>query len=670
MAVSTAMAPMVGISDTGSTTTDIANAPVTELPPVVVSATRSEQPNTASAAAIQVIRREDIEASAATTVTDVLRGFSGIQVVDLFGDGSSTQIGMRGFSENANSNTLVLVDGRRLNYSDSRSPDINFIPLHDIDRIEISEGSSGALFGDQAVGGVINIITSKPKKTQLQVEVSNGSYARQGYAANLSGRSELDFNYKFSANDQTSDNYRQHNQATQYTRTAYLEQTGQNGSAFVELQETTTTLQLPGALLTQEFASDPTQFHPSFAADYSNLDSRVHRVGVKQTITDIWSIEAEQTEQTVEGDLRQSFRDLASPETGNSQRHLRSLNPRILAAVPVGQRNMLLTIGVDKESSEFDLYLPYVYRDYETNELVPGFVRQGNQQNVTSHFLHAIIPASDTFSLTVGARKARMVNSIDDQSSYRAANYALAVEDSVSVLEIGVRFDFSHDRSLTVRKDENYRFAKTDEFLNTSDRILDTQEGVSREIQYQDKLGEKLDIKLQLYRIDLKNEFFYDPSVGTFGENVNLDKTLHKGASLTIKKSFNQGNHVSMYYGTTDAKFKSGGLSGKNISGVSRNQLSIKLKHRIDPHWGIYSEYEYRGKKFAQGDNVNALGELGGYSLINIAGTFEVKNFIANVRFNNAFDKKYSEFVTSRGDPIAYQPSPDRNFFVSAGYKF
>ena len=100
-----------------------------KLDDLVVTPTRSAQNGNTTSSGLIVITRKDIESSASATVTDVLRARAGIEVIDTFGDGSRTLVGLRGFGENAHSNTLVLVDGRRLNNPDIGSPDFNTITL-------------------------------------------------------------------------------------------------------------------------------------------------------------------------------------------------------------------------------------------------------------------------------------------------------------------------------------------------------------------------------------------------------------------------------------------------------------------------------------------------------------------------------------------------------------
>ncbi len=138
------------------------NKPLLDADMVIVGA-RSEIAMEKVAADITVITAEEIRRSGATTLTDVLRGISSVQISD---NSTNTSISLRGFSaQQAGSNTLILLNGRRLNNSDLAAPQLAYINVDDIVRIEILNSSAGVLYGDQAVGGVINVITRNNEQT-------------------------------------------------------------------------------------------------------------------------------------------------------------------------------------------------------------------------------------------------------------------------------------------------------------------------------------------------------------------------------------------------------------------------------------------------------------------------------------------------------------------------
>lgn len=148
------------------------------LDKVVVTATRDEQEIRKIPANVTVITKEKIAGSNAQAVTDVLKDEVGVVVRDLSGTGKNASVDIRGFGETGPLNTLVLVDGRRVNEIDLSGVDWTQIPLDQIERIEIVRGAGSVLFGDNAVGGVINIITKKPEKPfSAKAEVVGGAMA-------------------------------------------------------------------------------------------------------------------------------------------------------------------------------------------------------------------------------------------------------------------------------------------------------------------------------------------------------------------------------------------------------------------------------------------------------------------------------------------------------------
>jgi iron complex outermembrane receptor protein len=148
------------------------------LEEIVVTATRYEEKTFSVPASVTVISEEDIRDSTAQTIPDLLRTAVGIHVNDITGNGRSFTVDLRGFGETASLNTLVLVDGRRVNEPDLSGVDWTVIPLERVERIEIIRGGSGSvLYGDNAAGGVINIITKEGDTLKGGGEIATGSYS-------------------------------------------------------------------------------------------------------------------------------------------------------------------------------------------------------------------------------------------------------------------------------------------------------------------------------------------------------------------------------------------------------------------------------------------------------------------------------------------------------------
>ena len=136
--------------------------PVTQLPTVVISATSREQPIQDVQASVQVITARDLDAYAGTSVTEALKLAVG---VDARPNGSNAFVAIRGFISNAGSPVLLLVDGlRRTGKYGSLS--LNLLGIEEVERIEVVRGPMSALYGADATGGVINVITKLPKPGQ------------------------------------------------------------------------------------------------------------------------------------------------------------------------------------------------------------------------------------------------------------------------------------------------------------------------------------------------------------------------------------------------------------------------------------------------------------------------------------------------------------------------
>jgi iron complex outermembrane receptor protein len=132
----------------------------------VTSVSKKEQKLAQTAAAIFVITAEDIRRSGATNIPDLLRMVSGLDVAQI--NASSWAISSRGFNEQVSNTFLVLIDGRSV-YSVLFSGvfwDVQEVPLEEIERIEIIRGPGAAVWGANAVNGVINIIRKKTSDTQ------------------------------------------------------------------------------------------------------------------------------------------------------------------------------------------------------------------------------------------------------------------------------------------------------------------------------------------------------------------------------------------------------------------------------------------------------------------------------------------------------------------------
>ncbi|MCD8537198.1 MAG: TonB-dependent receptor [Burkholderiaceae bacterium] len=161
------------------------NSP-TELDPIIVTATRSPEPLEATIGDNSVVTREILDQTPDSSLAEVLSRQHGITYIDRGGPQSVSAINVRGTNSKQ---SLVLIDGMRINSPTNGLPILNAIPLNAIERIEIVRGAASSIYGADAIGGVINVITRQAGDRPLQFEanVGVGSYATSLYNASLSG---------------------------------------------------------------------------------------------------------------------------------------------------------------------------------------------------------------------------------------------------------------------------------------------------------------------------------------------------------------------------------------------------------------------------------------------------------------------------------------------------
>jgi len=155
----------------------------------VISASKKAQPLSDATAAVFVVTQEDIRRSGATSIPDALAMAPGLQVAKI--SASKWSVSSRGFAGFTSNKLLVLIDGRSV-YSPAYSGvfwDAQNVMLEDVERIEVVRGPGGALWGANAVNGVVNIITKKAEDTQGGLaRVSAGSRETFSGAARYGGK--------------------------------------------------------------------------------------------------------------------------------------------------------------------------------------------------------------------------------------------------------------------------------------------------------------------------------------------------------------------------------------------------------------------------------------------------------------------------------------------------
>jgi vitamin B12 transporter len=157
------------------------------IDPVVVTATRTETPATDVIASVELISGEELLRQPASDLGDALRTLPGVEVARLGGHGQQTSIFLRGTDSN---HVLVLVDGLRINPGTIGSAAIQNVAPELVERVEVVKGPRSTLYGSDALGGVINVITRRGAVEGASVQAGAGRYGTHSASltAGLAGK--------------------------------------------------------------------------------------------------------------------------------------------------------------------------------------------------------------------------------------------------------------------------------------------------------------------------------------------------------------------------------------------------------------------------------------------------------------------------------------------------
>ena len=615
----------------------------TSLPPILVSAGRTAEPGLDIPAATKLIDRQAIEDSGARDLTELLHRVPSIHVSDSIGDGSNANVDMRGFGSTAQSNVAILINGRKINpATDGATLYLNSIDLDNVEQIEIVEGSAGTLYGNQAVGGLINIITRRPDGRSRNVKTGAGSYEAWELAAGLGERLGDRTGLSLQAYRRDSDNYRDRNTSRTERLDGHLEFDHHAGYSYLDLQLLHDYVQTPGALLASELAADRRQ--AAFPGDYLDTDSQVLRLGTRRQLDARWRIEAELALRDDHRDFVQSFRGFpGSPST--QDRETIEITPRLVGRFD----RSVITLGVDFQTTDY--------------RLLTAFGPQGDDQDIGAVYAQITQPLTPLVSLTAGGRHARVRNDIDN------GGQAVDLNDSVTVGSLGLVYRPHAAWRLFLRADQNYRFAKVDEQTNVpfGQAVgLDTQRGTSYETGAEYSSG-ALQVAASAYQLRLKDEISFDAATFT---NVNLPTSRRNGLTLSADFDLSRSLRVGAGYDYIDSEITSGTHRGSRVPLVPEHKANAHAEYRPRQNWLLRLDLEYVGEQFLGSDFTNTTEPLDAYTAASLVMHYDRGDWRFTTRVNNLFNALYSETGASSFSGDGFNPAPERNIWIGASYRY
>ncbi len=653
---------------------------------VIVTSTRLEDDTTRLPSSVTVITAEDIRHSPAQTLPELLALQAGVSTRSLYGNhATQTSVDLRGFGAAATQNTLILIDGRRLNDLDLSDVNYAAIPLANIDRIEIIRGGGSVLYGDGAVGGAINIITKKPGRagTAGNVTATGASYKTKQLDASVAhGAGPFAFN--IFANGIDSGGYRRNNELHQGNLQTDMRWNQDQGEWFLRLGADDQSLRLPGArhvdpgagideLVNDRRGTDTPndyakQTGASLTLGYSHFLS-----GDRQLILDGGYRMKNQKAFFDDYSFGGAFANYVNTDLGTG-----SFTPRLKIRHALFGLPGSLTTGFDYYRTQYD-------SDRSLNPSTAGTPIHRLNVNQSSMAIYGenLNEIGDASTLTAGARLQRVRMEARDDFNPAAPGAAFGSgapdrnsTDTQHMLDLGLRHRLGGNWSVYGKLGRSARFATVDEFFQTDPNNFlqifsplkpQTAESIDMGSDYTD--GDTR-FSIGVYRMNLRDEIHFNPIIFA---NENLDPTRRDGLTLSAARRLAEKWRIAAAYAYTRAVFREGVFAGNDVPLVARDTGSLSLFWTPQAKLSLSAAARYTGVKRFDNDQTNTFQKIPAYTLVDLKILGEYERWKWTAAVNNVFNEKAFDYgIRSTFSPGVYNayPLPERGVSVSLGRDF
>ena len=670
------------------------------LPPIDVSWSRIGTTGIVGAST-SVITSQDIERSPSQSLPDILAQQVGVQVTHVTGSptGVNDMVDVRGFGAFAQSNVLVLVNGRRYQDFDLQGFDFSQIPINSIERVEITRGMSGTvLYGDGAIGGVINIVTKTASGAPFsgRVEGAVGSYGFGEGRVSASATSGP-WSSAIYANAATSQGYRQNSQLSQQNAVGNLSYRSPEWTGYLNIIGDSQRQNLPGTLQNLPLVYPITLDTPRASVtpfDWAHKQDFGVTAGFTRTL-------GSGADLIVDGGVRRKFQQgqffnyfnnpsfSFDPSTAapanyvNTVMTTSSVTPRIdMRHQLFGVPNRLLT-GIDFYNTQYDSDRPQA-------EGLPDIHRYSIRQTTASIYAMNTTTVTPALEISYGGRLQRnfvkgqdVYNpAVDPNAGFYASDPQAAPADSSEwqyALHLGYEYRINPTLALFGRVARAFRLPNADERVGAGNPFdvvvppnlnLKTQTSYDVENGLRVTLG-KFNFQTTGYIMELNNEIHFIPALFA---NVNLDPTQRMGWENSATYQLSDDVRVRAGVAYTRATFREGQFAGKEIplvapwSGYTGLTWDIVKKLLVlDVTATFWSD------RRMDNDQANIQPQIPANATMNVKLGGEWNQFFWSAAVLNLFNTNYYDYAIAsaftQGFFSAY-PQPTRTFVLRAGATF
>jgi len=660
---------------------------VSQLDEVVVVGTKTENKIFDLPSQTMLIPQETIANSGASNLSELFNGIAGLYVAP-----SGTTMSLRGM---AHDDTMILIDGKRVNGEFSKTYELQRIPTAMIERIEIIKGSSSLLYGSDAMGGVINIITKQPQdKTTGNVQVVGGKYKKSAdFSVNTSFK---DTAVSLYGNIVDLDNY---------------DEEKKYGTKIMQQGQSKSPSSLPSS---GNWAKLKASLNDSDTMNYDYrraIKVKTFGAKVKQKINETLSLNADYSYMTEDKDGLY----LSSVYATNYLQSGKNIMAKNVPAQQVDDNTRKnISFGVDYNPTK-DLSISYslAYSKYEKdrkiyttlfNEL--GYAnKEASVSSVndsiletTIHDLLANYTISEGNRLTGGVERreneTKSSASINGDRKYTSAfvqhEYAkfdklslvygarydkTSIDENETSLSFGAAYDLFENTKLKANISEGFRSPDDrDLYVNQlspsgkkmlGSTVIDTASGKTTAKQLKSETSKTVELGLATQGDNWAFDFtgfkttiednIQRITVGSYMTFDNIAKSEIKGFETNLSYAPNDTLFVNLSYSNIDAKNKT---TDTDLTDTPESMASLALSYFVNNRLELKSITKYIGKQTSSDND-----EIGGYTLTNVKVSMKdvIKNLDLFAGVDNVFGKQTHEY-------LGLQPKKD--YYVGLNYRF
>jgi iron complex outermembrane receptor protein len=634
-------------------------------PTVIVSGSRFEENLNEVPANVKVITRDEIANSSSNNIPEVLSQIGGLNVKNSSGNplNLDASVDMGGYGATANSNTLVLVDGQRLNPIDSGTINWESIPIDSIERIEVLQGGASVQYGNGAVGGVINIITNGGAKNLNQASVTYGSY--NTVISNAILRNKVnDTTIQLTANTSNTDGWRQNSAANAYSFDGKLTQSlGGIDQVYADIFFNHSNSQTPGAVLGQAGRGNSQSARAAFIGSTITTDNSGIRAGLIKAISDQLTFDIDGT--------------YSNKNTSSN-----------IPAYPyyVLYPNWQLAVAPKIKANFGDWGTTVLGYDFnQASQSSSSGLTFGNtslQQNVSilnqSMYLLSRIPLKviDGLEASGGFRHQAQNASANDLST--GSTVSASQKYSANAGDVAFNYSYQSGQKIFIKWDQSYRFPNTDEFWGFDpDTYTPIFNGILKpQISQTYSAGgdwnlRKTHLSALVFQSITQNEIRYDPSSGS---NVNTAGNINRTGFL-FDSSSNITRNLTVAGGgkIQRSTYTTGSISGVGVGLSPDLLLNARAQYMFSSEWSAGAAVNYVGNQNYDADPAasNSLAKIPSYVAADIYASYRVNSWDAKVMIKNIGGNSYATtggYNSSRG--YYYYPTTPTTYFATAKYNF